>query len=57
MSYGPPEIEQTSPCPACQCRTVFQTVAPKGQREQPVYLCCSGCGQERADLEFYEEAA
>ena len=57
MTYGPPEIEHTPPCPYCATRAVFRAVARAGEREQPVYLCCSGCGQERADLKFYEEAA
>jgi hypothetical protein len=57
MSYGPPEIEQTPPCPQCAARVVFRAVARPGQRERPVFLRCCECGLERADLEFYEEAA
>ena len=57
MSYGPPEIEQTPPCPHCAARVVFRAVARPGQRERPVFLRCCECGLERADLEFYEEAA
>jgi hypothetical protein len=57
MSYGPPEIEHTTPCRACGCSDVFTAVAPPGEREQPVYLRCCDCGQERADLEFYEQSA
>jgi hypothetical protein len=52
-----PDIEPVPPCPVCNCRAVFQAVAPTGQREQPIYLRCCECGRERADLEFYEEAA
>ena len=37
MSYGPPEIEQTPPCPDCAARAVFRAVARPGQREQ--YSC------------------
>jgi hypothetical protein len=55
MSYGPPEIEQVPPCPACACRSVFAAVAPPGEREKPVYLRCCECGQERADLDYHEE--
>jgi hypothetical protein len=43
MSYGPPEIEQTPPCPHCEARVVFRAIAPPGQREQPVYLRCCEC--------------
>jgi hypothetical protein len=57
MNYGPPEIEQTAPCPTCACRSVFTAIAPPGRREQPVYLRCCECGGERADLEFYEQSA
>jgi hypothetical protein len=57
MSYGPPEIEQVPPCPTCACRSVFTAIAPPGKREQPVYLRCCQCGQERTDLEFYEQSA
>jgi hypothetical protein len=55
MSYGPPEIEHTPSCRACGCSAVFAAVAPPGEREQPVFLRCCGCGRERADLEFYEQ--
>jgi hypothetical protein len=55
--YGPPEIEQTPPCPTCVCRSVFTAIAPPGKREQPVFLRCCQCGRERADLEFYEQSA
>jgi formate dehydrogenase maturation protein FdhE len=41
-------------CPACGGREVFAAVAPPGKRERAVYLRCQKCGQERADLEFYE---
>jgi uncharacterized Zn finger protein len=57
MIYGPPEIEQTPPCPDCAARAVFRAVARPGQREQPVYLRCCECGRERADLEFSEQIA
>ena len=57
MSYGPPEIDQTPPCPHCAARAVFRAVAPPGQREQPVHLRCCECGRERADLEFSEQLA
>jgi hypothetical protein len=57
MSYGPPEIEQVPPCPACACRAVFTAIAQPGKREQPVYLRCCQCGRERVDLEFYEQSA
>jgi uncharacterized Zn finger protein len=57
MSYGPPEIEQTLPCPHCAARAVFRAVARPGQREQPVFLRCCECGRERADLEFSEQIA
>ena len=57
MNYGPPENEQTPPCPHCAARTVFRAIARPGERERPVFLRCCQCGRERADLEFYEEAA
>jgi hypothetical protein len=57
MSIAAPEIEQVPPCPICDCRAVFQAVAPPGERERPVFLRCCQCGQERADLEFYEQTA
>lgn len=57
MSYGPSEIDQTPPCPVCACRAVFRDLAPPGEREQPVFLRCCHCGQERADLDFYEQSA
>jgi len=41
-------------CPECGGREVFAAVAPPGERERPVYLCCQTCGRERTDLEFYE---
>jgi hypothetical protein len=45
----------TTPCPVCGWGEVIAALAPPGQREQPVFLRCCACGNERADLEFYEE--
>ena len=56
--YGPPEIENTPPCPHCAGRAVFRADSLRpGEREQPVYLRCCECGRERADLEVFEELA
>lgn len=55
MSISEPEIDQAPPCPTCACRSVFTAIAPPGKRERPVYLRCCQCGQERADIEFYEQ--
>jgi hypothetical protein len=57
MNYADPEIITTTPCPACGCRELFRDHARPGEREQPAYLRCCWCHGERADLEFYEEAA
>lgn len=57
MSFAAPEIEQTAPCPVCTCRAVFHDLATPGEREQPVFLRCCHCGQERAALDFYEQSA
>ena len=54
MTYSDPELT-CAPCPACGSAEVFTAVARQGEREQPVFLRCCGCGRERADLEFYEE--
>ena len=54
--YGPPEISWT-PCPGCGFRDLFTAVAPPGEREQPLYLCCCDCGRERDDLvDFYGDS-
>jgi hypothetical protein len=55
-SIAAPEIAHAPPCPTCGCRDVFCALARPGQREQSKFLRCCVCGQERADLEFYEEA-
>jgi len=57
MSYDPPEIGPVAPCPRCGCRAVCSVVARPGQRERPLHLRCSACGEERGDLEFTEQAA
>jgi hypothetical protein len=57
MNYGEPEIITSTPCPACGCREVFGDLARLGERERPTMLRCCWCHRERADLEFYEEAA
>ena len=60
MTYGDPERELDPPCPSCGFRAVFTAVAPPGdprfrEDERPVFRRCCRCGQERDDLEFYEE--
>jgi hypothetical protein len=51
-------LEQAvTPCPECGSDEVLAAVAPPGKRERAIYLRCQRCGQERADLEFYEQAA
>jgi hypothetical protein len=57
MSYGDAEMTCGAPCPACGSRDVFHDLARPGERERPVMLRCCRCRRERADLEFYEEAA
>lgn len=53
-SFGAPETEQVPPCPVCRCRAVFRDLARPGEREQPVFLRCCKCGQERDDIDFCE---
>ena len=50
-----PEMQIDAACPSCGSRAVVTAVAPRGERERPVFLRCYGCGRERDDVEFYEE--
>jgi hypothetical protein len=55
MILSNPELTWT-PCPTCGCLDIFTTVAPPGEREQPLYPACCQCGRERDDLaEFYAD--
>ena len=51
MGYiHPAETEFDLPCQDCGCRAVFTAVAPLGERENPLFLRCCQCGNERTDL-------
>jgi hypothetical protein len=53
--FGDPEL-LCPPCRACGSSQAFTAVAPRGQREQPLYPACCGCGCERDDLaDFYAD--
>lgn len=55
IAFGDPELLST-PCRACGCSHVFTAIAPRGQREQPLYPACCACGRERDDLaDFYAD--